>query len=63
MCSGTTVGRFPYAYPVPHALGYARVSTTAQDPSLQHDALRSAGCAHVWTDVASGARDDRPELA
>jgi len=46
-----------------HALGYARVSTTAQDPSLQHDALNGAGCAQVWTDVASGAKDDRPELA
>jgi len=46
-----------------HALGYARVSTTAQDPSLQHDALTGAGCAKVWTDVASGAKDDRPELA
>ncbi|WP_299038033.1 recombinase family protein [uncultured Pseudokineococcus sp.] len=46
-----------------HALGYARVSTTAQDPSLQTDALTAAGCAQVWTDVASGGRDDRPELA
>ncbi|WP_299040362.1 recombinase family protein [uncultured Pseudokineococcus sp.] len=46
-----------------HALGYARVSTTAQDPSLQTDALVAAGCAQVWTDVASGGRDDRPELA
>jgi len=46
-----------------HALGYARVSTTAQDPSLQTDALAAAGCAQVWTDVASGGRDDRPELA
>lgn len=45
-----------------HALGYARVSTTAQDPSLQHDALMAVGCGQVWTDVASGARDDRPEL-
>jgi len=24
-------------------LGYARVSTTVQDPALQHDALRAAG--------------------
>jgi len=54
---------FPYAPGMGHALGYARVSTTAQDPSLQTDALAAAGCAQVWTDVASGGRDDRPELA
>lgn len=46
-----------------HALGYARVSTAEQDPALQHDALAAAGCARVWTDVASGGKDDRPELA
>ena len=46
-----------------HLHGYARVSTAEQDPALQHDALTAAGCARVWTDVASGGRDDRPELA
>lgn len=45
-----------------HLHGYPRVSTAAQDPALQDDALKSAGCARVWTDVASGARHDRPEL-
>jgi len=44
-------------------LGYARVSTTVQDPALQHDALRAAGCRWVWTDTASGSRTDRPKLA
>ncbi len=44
-------------------IGYARVSTTEQDPALQHDALARDGCYTVYTDVASGSRDDRPELA
>jgi len=44
-------------------LGYARVSTTVQDPALQLDALRAAGCRWVWTDTASGSRTDRPKLA
>ena len=35
-------------------LGYARVSTTVQDPALEHDALRAAGCRWLWTDTASG---------
>ncbi len=45
-----------------HLLGYARVSTTAQDPALQHDALAAAGCYRVWTDTASGALAARPAL-
>ncbi len=44
-------------------MGYARVSTTDQSPELQLEALRRAGCERVYTERASGARDDRPELA
>jgi len=44
-------------------LGYARVSTAEQDPALQLDALTAAGCGRVWVEKASGARQDRPELA
>lgn len=45
-----------------HLLGYARVSTTDQDPALQLDALAVAGCARVWVDHASGSLTSRPEL-
>jgi len=48
---------------VSELLGYARVSTAQQDAALQHDELRAAGCWKTWTDVASGARVDRPQLA
>ena len=44
-------------------VGYARVSTTDQNPELQLEALRRAGCDKLFTEKASGARDDRPELA
>jgi DNA invertase Pin-like site-specific DNA recombinase len=45
-----------------HLLGYARVSTTDQQPQLQVDALERAGCYRVFTETASGARLDRPTL-
>ena len=43
-------------------VGYARVSTLDQNPSLQTDALREAGCEKIFVEKASGARLERPQL-
>lgn len=45
-----------------HLLGYARVSTSEQDPAFQLDALQRAGCARTFTDQASGIVTGRQEL-
>jgi DNA invertase Pin-like site-specific DNA recombinase len=45
-----------------HLLGYARVSTTDQQPHLQVDALDRAGCYRVFTETGSGTRTARPAL-
>lgn len=45
------------------AYGYARVSTTDQDLTIQETALRAAGCSVVRAEKATGARlDGRAEL-
>ena len=48
-------------------IGYARISKTngSQVLDLQYDALSSAGVSvdHIYEDVASGKRDDRPGLS
>jgi DNA invertase Pin-like site-specific DNA recombinase len=43
-------------------IGYARVSTTEQNPSLQLAALKREGCEKIFTDEASGASRKRPKL-
>ena len=43
--------------------GYARVSTLDQDFSIQHSALKTAGCEVIRAEKASGTgRDGRTEL-
>ena len=44
-------------------VGYARVSTDTQSHDAQIAARKAAGCDRIFTEVASGARRDRPVLA
>lgn len=44
-------------------IGYARVSTDTQTHDAQIASLKAAGCEKIFTEVASGARRDRPAFA
>ncbi|MCC5865936.1 MAG: recombinase family protein [Wenzhouxiangella sp.] len=43
-------------------IGYARVSTSAQDLEDQREQLAASGCERIFAEKVSGARSDRPEL-
>ena len=45
-----------------YKIGYARVSTDAQETHLQLDALHRAKCSRIYQEKVSGAKADRPEL-
>jgi DNA invertase Pin-like site-specific DNA recombinase len=42
-----------------HLVGYARVSTLDQNPELQLDALRAAGCKKVFVEKVSSSKEAR----
>ena len=44
-------------------IGYARVSTSDQNPDLQRDALRQAGCDDVYEETASGKSADKAAVS
>lgn len=44
-------------------VGYGRVSTVDQNPALQEDALRAAGCEKLFLEKISSGKADRPQLA
>ncbi len=44
-------------------IGYARVSTADQSFDLQIDALKGADCSRIFVETASGANNQRSELA
>lgn len=52
-----------FSFSLPMKFGYARVSTTDQNLTLQLNALQKAGCERVFQEHISGAKADRPELA
>ena len=53
----------PAPAPASTVVGYARVSTITQTLEQQTEQLTAAGAGKIFSDVMSGARDDRPGFA
>lgn len=51
-----------HASPKAMRIGYARVSTEDQSLEAQIAELRAAGCEEIYSERASGKKDNRPEL-
>ena len=49
-------------YMTTKTFGYARVSTSDQNPASQEDALRNAGADVLFVDYFTGTKTSRPEL-
>lgn len=43
-------------------VGYGRVSTQDQNPALQEDALKGAGCEKLFIETISSGKKERPQL-
>jgi DNA invertase Pin-like site-specific DNA recombinase len=43
-------------------VGYGRVSTQDQNPAMQEDALRAAGCERLFIETISSGKKERPQL-
>lgn len=43
-------------------IGYARISTKDQNIELQTEALKKAGCEKIYSEVITGAKEERPQL-
>ena len=43
-------------------VGYIRISSVSQHPKIQRDALESAGCDEIYTDIALSDDDECPEF-
>jgi DNA invertase Pin-like site-specific DNA recombinase len=44
-------------------IGYVSLSAGGEDPAMQRDALAAVSCVKIFSETASGALHERPEIA